>query len=120
MRSLALCIVVASLSDCAPRVAPLSAPRLYPATLAVDFDCLDDGLRADLVRGMERERRDAALKIIQAQKNERIAAAKYEEQRTLAESNAVWAAVGRGGAVAVGVAVVLGAVGLVYGITREK
>lgn len=110
-----LVVSLASLSSCA---APLAAPELYPATMAVDFDehgtdCLSDEVRAEIARGVLRledalatcqiERRGAIEQV------DILQAGREKLEREVADLRA-WAAIAKG---SIGAAILMGVAFLV-------
>ncbi len=109
MRSIVFALAATALSDCA-RASTLLAPQTYPATLAVAWDCVDADAQADLVRGIERTERDAALRVIEAEKNEGLAKAQLQKAQIDAESNKAWSLIGKFGVVGIAIGAVVGGV----------
>lgn len=109
--SIVFALLVVSLSNCA---APLAAPTLYPATMAVQWDCVDQDAREDLVRGVARIEHDSALAVIDARAAQQAAEARQRQAHLDADSNRAWAWVGKFGIVGM---VVIGVVGGVFAIS---
>ena len=109
---------VMAATRCAPL--PASIPVSYPATLDVNFDEVESGRcnpaingyvisfrgAEELVKGVRRTQRDAAVKVIEAERDRDIARARLEESA----ADKPWALVGKIGTAGIAGAAIVAAI----------